>query len=82
MLTTIEMYCGDPYKQMNMILRKLHNERIETISYYEQFCNMLICEMLSALRIDENIVLYRFINDVAFEQIMKDLNENGPLLTI
>ena len=38
--------------------------------------------MLSALRIDENIVLYRFINDVAFEQIMKDLNENGPLLTI
>lgn len=82
MLTTIEMYCGYPYKQMNMILRKLHNERIETILYYEQFCNMLICEMLSALRIDENIVLYRFINDVAFEQIMKDLNENGPLLTI
>ena len=33
--------------------------------------------MLSAPRIDENIVLYRFIDDIAFGQIMKALNENG-----
>ena len=75
--TAIEMYCGYPYKQMNMILRKLYNERIEAIPSYEQLCNVLMCEMLSAPRIDENIVLYRFIDDIAFGQIMKALNENG-----
>lgn len=76
-ITAIEWYCGYPYKQMNMILRKLYNERIELIPYYEQLCNLLMCEMLSAPRIDENIVLYRFINDIAFGQIMTELNENG-----
>ena len=34
--TAIEMYCGYPYKQMNMILRKLYNERI-TIAHIKSW---------------------------------------------
>ncbi|WBB32213.1 ADP-ribosyltransferase [Parvimonas micra] len=75
--TAIDYYCGYGYREMNMLLRKSYEHSIETIPIYMQLCNLLVFEMLSAPRIDEDIITYRFVDDISFQLIMKQQSEKG-----
>lgn len=76
--STIECYCGYAYRELNEFLRfGYHSEK----HIYDKMSDILIMALCSAPRIPENIIVYRIVNKIFIENMIRQnkLNRQTPI---
>lgn len=73
--TAVSIYKGSGYENMNSVLRGVKN--INNESEYKWLCLKLIFEMLLAPRLDQDIVVYRFVDRETFNLIKNEINKGN-----